>query len=219
MTTLITALITAVRAVPRSRANLALENLALRQQLTIYHRGQRHPRLRAGDRVFWVPLRRLWSGWDRCLLVVRPETVIAWHRRGFKLIWRRRSRDLRVGRPRIPRQHRLFIRRMSSDHPEWGEDKISEELAAKFGIPHSGSTIRRYMVWRTDGPRKTQTWCTLLPLDSSAPGKSQGQVAAQTVPHATQLAQESPAAANSTDARAAFRSRPLRFGWKTSAMG
>ena len=127
-----------------TRTNLTLENLALRQQLTIYERDQKHPRLRTGDRVFWVLLRRLWSGWERSLLVVKPETVIAWHRQGFRIFWHRRSRGRRVGRPRIPREHRAFIRRISSNHPDWGEDKIAEELAAKFGVHHPGSTVRRY---------------------------------------------------------------------------
>jgi hypothetical protein len=162
MRTLIFSLISALRAAWRSRASLILENLALRQQLTIYQRDQRHPRLRPGDRVFWTLLRRLWSGWERALIVVRPETVIAWHRQGFKLIWRCRSRGRRVGRPRIPRDHIAYIRRISTDHPEWGEDKIAEEFDAKFGIHHSASTIRRYMVRRNDGPRKVQTWHTFI---------------------------------------------------------
>ncbi len=93
---------------------------------------------------------------------MKPETVISWHRQGFRLFWRRRSKSGQVGRPRIPRTHIAFIRRISSDHPEWGEDRIAEEFDAKFGFPHSASTIRRYMVRRTDGPRKTQTWHTFM---------------------------------------------------------
>ena len=161
METLISTLIVLLRAAFLTRTGLALENAALRQQLTLYQRNQKRPRIRAGDRVFWVLLRRLWSGWDRALLIVKPETVISWHRQGFKLIWRRRCRGRRAGRPRIPRQHRLFIRRMSADHPEWGEDRIAEELAAKFGIHHSGSTIRRYMIVRRP-PRARQTWRTFI---------------------------------------------------------
>ena len=161
METLISTLIALLRAAFLTRTGLALENLALRQQLTLYQRNQKRPRIRAGDRVFWVLLRRLWSEWDRALLIVKPETVISWHRQGFKLIWRRRCRGRRAGRPRIPRQHRLFIRRMSADHPEWGEDRIAEELAAKFGIQHSGSTIRRYMIVRRP-PRARQTWRTFV---------------------------------------------------------
>ena len=159
MGTLLSALLTFLRAAFLPRATLALENAALRQQLTIYQRDQKHPRLRGNDRIFWVLLRRIWSGWEQTLIVVKPKTVIAWHRQGFKLVWRRRSRDRHVGRPRIPREHRSFIRRISSDHPEWGEDKIAEELAAKFGIQHSGSTIRRYMIVCRP-PRAKQTWRT-----------------------------------------------------------
>jgi hypothetical protein len=162
METLIFALIVILRAALLTRTNLALENAALRQQLTIYQRNQKHPRLRSEDRFFWVLLRRLWSAWDRSLIIVRPETVIAWHRRGFKLFCRRRSSRGKLGRPRIPRRHIAFIRRISANHPEWGEDKIAEEFDAKFGIHHSASTIRRYMVRRIDGLRQTKTWHTFI---------------------------------------------------------
>jgi hypothetical protein len=145
-----------------SRTTLALENAALREQLTIYQRNQKHPRLRIGNRASWVVLRRLWSGWKHALIVVRPETVIAGHCQGFKLFWRHRSISRKVGRPRIPREHTAFIQRISADHPEWGEDKIAEELDAKCGIHHSAGTVRRYMARRTDGPRKTQTWHTFI---------------------------------------------------------
>jgi hypothetical protein len=141
---------------------LALENAALRQQLTVYQRTQRRPRLRSHDRLFWILLRRLWPGWDRALIVVKPATVIAWHRQGFKVLWRRRSMRGKVGRPQILREHIVFIQRISRDHPEWGEDKIAEELAAKFGIEHSGSTIRRYMVPRGRAPRGDQSWRTFI---------------------------------------------------------
>ncbi len=161
MRTLLLLLGSTLRATIRTRADVALENLALRQQLAIYERDRKHPRLQAGDRVFWILLRRLWSGWERALIVVRPNTVIAWHRQAFSLLWRRRSRGRLVGRPRIPREHRAFIRRISGDHPEWGEDRIAEELAAKFGIHHSGSTIRRYMIVRRP-PRARQTWRTFI---------------------------------------------------------
>ena len=162
MGTLLSALLAFLWAALRSRTTLALEYAALRQQLTIYQRTQRHVRLRCKDRLVWILLRRLWSGWERFLLVVRPETVIAWHRQGFKLLWRRRSRDRHAGRPRAPREHRALIRRISGDHPEWGEDKIAEEFAAKFAIHHSASTIRRYMVPRDRTPRGDQTWRTFI---------------------------------------------------------
>jgi hypothetical protein len=85
MRTLIVALLACLRAALMSRSALALENAALRQQLTVYLRTQRRARLRVSDRVFWVALRRLWPDWTRALVIVKPETVIAWHRRGFKL--------------------------------------------------------------------------------------------------------------------------------------
>ena len=162
MGTLISALLALIRAALLSRASLAIENAALRQQLTIYHRTRKRGRLRAEDRGFWVLLRRLWSGWDRALIIVKPETVIAWHRQGFRLFWRWRSRRGKVGRPSIRRKHIAFIQHISGDHPEWGEDKIAEELAAKFGILHSASTIRRYMVSRHGSPRGNQTWRTFI---------------------------------------------------------
>jgi len=98
MKTLISTLISVFRAAGQSRASLTIENLALRQQLAVYQRNQKHPPIRTGDRVLWVLLRRLWSGWERSLLIVRPETAIAWHRRGFKLIWRCRFRSARPTR-------------------------------------------------------------------------------------------------------------------------
>ena len=81
-----------------SRGALALENAALRQQLTIDQRRQSRLRLRGQDRVFWIVLRRLWSAWDRSLIIAQPETVISWHRQGFKLLWRRRSNRGKTGR-------------------------------------------------------------------------------------------------------------------------
>ena len=124
-----------VRAALHSRGALALENLALRQQLATYARIHKRPRLEPGDRAFWVALSRVWSGWRAPLLIVKPATVIAWHRRGFRRYWRWRSR--KPGRPRIPAEHIALIRRISSDQPGWGEDRIAEELAIKLGGKHS----------------------------------------------------------------------------------
>ena len=132
----------------KGQRSLVLENLALRQQLVVYKRAQERPPLRSTDRAFWVWLSKFWGGWRAPLLLVRPETVIRWHRQGFKLYWRWRSRPKRLGRPSIPREHIDFIRRMSRDNPSWGEDKINEELRVKFGVRHSTSTIRKYMTKR-----------------------------------------------------------------------
>ena len=144
-----------------SRATLALENVALRQQLAVYLRTRQRGRLRTEGRLFWVALRRLWPDWTRPLVIVKPATVIGWHRKGFQIFWRRRSWGP-IGRRRIPAEHIAFIRRISGDHPEWGEDRIAEELAAKFGIDHSPSTSRRYMVARRGSPRGNQTWRTFV---------------------------------------------------------
>jgi hypothetical protein len=109
--------------------------------------------------MFWVALSKMWTVWRSALVIVKPETVIAWHGRGFQRYWRWRSR--KPGRPSIPKEHIALIRRISSDHPEWGEDKIAEELAVKLGVKHSTSTIRKYMVTRRK-PRVGQTWKTFV---------------------------------------------------------
>jgi hypothetical protein len=148
-----------VSAVLISRRSLVLENLALRQQLASYARARKRPWLKPSERAFWVALSRVWQGWRAPLAFVKPATVIDWHRRGFQRYWRWRSR--RPGRPRIPDEHIALIRRISSDQPEWGEDRIAEELAITLGIRHSTGTIRRYMVRRRE-PRGGQTWETFI---------------------------------------------------------
>ncbi len=157
MTSIFAVAAAAFRSFFRGRRALVLENLALRQQIAVYKRAQKRPRLRSTDRAFWVLLSRLWDDWETPLILVRPETVIRWHSQVFKLYWRRKSRAKKIGRPRIPREHINFIRRMSADNPTWGEDKIFEELSLKFGIKHSTSTIRKYMVKRRC-PSDRQTW-------------------------------------------------------------
>jgi putative transposase len=148
-----------LRAGFRSRSDLVLENLALRQQLATFGRATARPMLKPNERTFWVALSRAWSGWRSCLLVVKPATVIAWHRRGYERYWLWRSG--KPGRPRIDAEHIAFIRRISSEHPEWGEDRIAEELRLKLGVQHSPSTIRRYMVCR-QRPSDGQTWRTFI---------------------------------------------------------
>jgi len=100
--------------------DLALENLALRQQLAIMKRSSKRPQLRPGDRLFWVVLSRLWSGWQDALIVVKPNTVVRWHRKGFKLFWRYKSRRKGPGRPPISPDVRNLIRRMAEANPLWG---------------------------------------------------------------------------------------------------
>jgi putative transposase len=148
-----------LRTAHSSRSDLVLENLALRQQLATYARSQKRPRLKPEERAFWVALSQVWQGWRSPLAFVKPATVIDWHRRGFRRYWRWRSR--KPGRPRIPAEHITLIRRISTDQPGWGEDRIADELAIKLGTRHSTSTIRRYMVRRRQ-PRGGQTWRTFI---------------------------------------------------------
>jgi len=159
MRLLVALLVWFLRAVSTSGGSLALENLALRQQLATYARKKERPRLNPGDRAFWVALTRVWSDWRSPLVFVKPATVIDWHRRGFRRYWRWKSG--KPGRPRIPAEHIALIRRISIEQPGWGEDRIADELAIKLGVKHSTSTIRKYMV-RGRPPRGGQTWRTFI---------------------------------------------------------
>jgi hypothetical protein len=148
-----------LRAALGSRGSVALENLALRQQLATYARTQKRPQLKPAERSFWVALSRLWGGWGSVLVVVKPATVISWHRQASHAYWRWRSR--KPGRPRIPDDHIALIRQISAENPQWGEDRLAEEWVVKLGVRHSTSTIRRYMV-RIREPRGGQTWKTFI---------------------------------------------------------
>ena len=92
MLTLISALLALVRGLLKPKASLALENAALRQQLSVYVRQEKRPRLQPADRAFWLVLRKVWTDWARPLVIVKPETVIGWHNKGFKALWRRKSK-------------------------------------------------------------------------------------------------------------------------------
>ncbi len=115
----------ALRALFRSRFEIAIENVALRQQLAVMKQSRGRPRLRGSDRLFWVLLRRVWSGWTGTLIIVKPETVIRWHRAGFRTYWRWKSR--RAGRPRSDREIRELIRRIAAQN-SWGAPRIHAEL-------------------------------------------------------------------------------------------
>ena len=141
----------------KSRRALILENLALRHQLQVLQRTGRRAKLSRADRGFWVLLSRLWDDWRKALVLVQPETVVAWHRKGFRLYWRWKSR--RKGRPKVSRETRDLIRRMSRENPGWGAPKIHGELL-KLGIDIGETSVAKYMV----KPRKPrpQTWMTFL---------------------------------------------------------
>ena len=149
----------AVRAALRGRQALVLENLLLRQQLAVALRSRPRPRLRRRDRVFWVLARRLCTDWRRQLVLVRPETVLHWHRRGWRLFWWWRS-GRPTGRPRVPREVRDLIRRLSEENRLWGTERIRGELP-KLGFAVSNGSIRRYR-WRPAPRPPSQTWRTFL---------------------------------------------------------
>lgn len=144
----------------RARAALQAENLALRHQLLVLHRSARNRRLRlrGADRAFWVLLCRLWTGWHHSLRLVRPETVIAWNRKGFRLYWTWKSRA-KQGRPAASQEIRGLIRRMSLANPRWGAPRIHGELL-KLGINIGETTVAKYTV----RPRRptSQSWKTFL---------------------------------------------------------
>ncbi len=147
-----------VRALFSKRAALSAENLALRQQLAVLQVSAKRPRLRQRDRVFWVWLSRLWSGWRSCLIIVKPETVIRWHRAGFKLYWRWKSRK-QPGRPKTDAEVRELIRRMARENPTWGAPRIQSELAL-LGHTVAESTVAKYMSRQRKSP--SPTWRTFL---------------------------------------------------------
>src|ERR1700738_3510801 len=141
----------------RSRTVLELETLALRHQLHVLRRQRPgRPRLFAIDRLLWVWLYRLWPRCLEVMVLVKPATVIQWHRQGFRRYWRWRSRS---GRPSVDREVRKLIRQMSTANPLWGAPRIHGELL-KLGIEVSQATVAKYMVRRQGTP--SPTWRTFL---------------------------------------------------------
>jgi putative transposase len=143
----------------RTQRSLVLENLALRHQLAVLQRTAPRPRLRTADRLLWVLLSRLWSGWTDALLLVRPETVIRWHRTGFTQYWTRKSRGNGPGRPTVAPEVRALIRQMSKANALWGAPRIHGELQ-KLGIEISQATVSKYVVRHRKPP--SQTWRSFL---------------------------------------------------------
>jgi len=157
--TLLQTVLGTVAATLKSREDLVLENLALRQQIEVLQREVVKPRLRTSDRVWWLVLSHLWSGWRDALLIVKPETVVGWHRRAFSLFWTWKIRHGKPGRPVIDVEVRNLIRRVSSANPLWGAPRVHGELL-KLGIDVSQATVSKYMVRRRK-PR-SQTWRAFL---------------------------------------------------------
>jgi putative transposase len=159
MTSVVVALLQTVLFSWRSRAALHAEILALRHQLHVLQRSRpQRIRLTAADRALWIWLSRIWSGWSTATMLVKPATVVAWHRQGFRLFWTWKS-GRRLGRPRIPTEVRSLIRTMSEANPLWGAPRIHGELL-KLDINISQAAVAKYMPRRRRPP--SPTWRTFL---------------------------------------------------------
>ena len=143
----------------KSRTTLLVENLALRHQLAVLRRSVKRPKLTSADRLLWAWLCKAWSDWRSSLLIVKPETVIGWHRKSFRLFWTWKVRRGRPGRPPVSKEIRQLIRRMSRENPLWGAPRIHGELL-KLGIDIGETSVGKYMVGRRKPP--SQTWKTFL---------------------------------------------------------
>jgi putative transposase len=160
MTSVLFCLLATLRGVVRSRAALHFEVLALRHQFHVLQRSRpRRVHLANADRWLWAWLSRAWSSWRTALVIVKPETVIAWHRQGFRLFWAWKSHR-RVGRPPIQADVRDLIRTMAKDNALWGAPRIHGELI-KLGVDVSQATVAKY-IGRRDTKPPSQTWRTFL---------------------------------------------------------
>src|SRR6266581_1014172 len=143
----------------KSKSRLEAENAALRHQLIVLQRRVRgRVQLTNGDRLFLVTLYRWFPSVLRAITIVRPETLVRWHRAGFRQYWRWKSRSL-GGRPKIDGELRALIRRMSAENPLWGAPRIHGELL-KLGFEVAESTVSKYMILRRGPP--SQSWRTFL---------------------------------------------------------
>src|SRR6516164_2753907 len=114
------AILAAARDCLRTRAALQIEVVALRHQLSVLQRSVQRPKLTAADRFLWARLSRFWTDWRSALVIVKPETVIAWHRKGFRVFWTWKVRRGQPGRPPVCQETRELMRQMSRENPLWG---------------------------------------------------------------------------------------------------
>lgn len=144
----------------RTSAQIRAENLVLRKQLAQYvERGVKPRRVDAATRMSLALLTRLFD-WHHAMVIVRPQTILRWHRAGWRLLWRFKCK---AGRPSIPAELRVLIRRMVAENPLWGEERIAGELLVKLGIRVSPRTVRKYIPKPPAGrPRGDQRWSTFL---------------------------------------------------------
>ena len=160
MKTIVVPLLATLMDLLRSRASLQLEVLALRQQLSLVaDRDRKRLRFHKSERIFWVWLYRLWPACLQTLKIFKPDTLVQWHRKGFRLYWTWKSRPRQGGRPAIDPDVRKLIRTMSRNNIGWGAPRIHGELKM-LGIQISESTVAKYMIRHSNPP--SQTWRTFL---------------------------------------------------------
>jgi putative transposase len=146
----------------RSHRTLLLENLALRQQLTMLKRKRRRPKVSPLDKLFWVLAHRFWSAWKSSLVIVTPETVVRWHRAGFRLYWSLISKvKEQVGRKRLSKEMRDLIFRMAAENPTWGAPRIHGELLM-LGFEVSERSISRWMKRAPRDPEPARRWLAFV---------------------------------------------------------
>jgi transposase InsO family protein len=144
----------------KGATELRLENLALRHQLGVLRRSApKQLKMTPADRIFWVCLRRVWDDWKSALMIVKPATVIAWHRKGFRLFWTWKVRRGKRGRPAVSQEIRDLIRMIGRNNPLWGAPRIHGELL-KLGVEITEPTVAKYLARRSKPP--SQTWRTFL---------------------------------------------------------
>ena len=149
-----------VSSAMKSRAALQVENIALRHQIGVLQRSaKKRLRLNNSDRLLWIGLSRVWLEWRSVLLIVKPNTVIAWHRQAFRIFWSWKVRRGNPGRPSVSAEIRALIRHMSRENPGWGAPRIHGELL-KLGIDIGETSVSKYLVRSRKPP--SQTWRTFL---------------------------------------------------------
>jgi putative transposase len=149
-----------VSSLLKSRAALQLENVALRHQSGVLQRSaKKRLRLDNSDRLLWIGLSRVWIEWRSALVIVKPDTVLAWHRRAFRIFWTWKVQRGKPGRPAVSEDIRTLIRRMSCENPSWGAPRIHGELL-KLGIHIGETSVSKYLVRSRKPP--SQTWRTFL---------------------------------------------------------
>ena len=150
---------TFVHSLFKSHLQLTLENLALRQQLAMLKPSVKRPQVSPADRLFWILFSKYVDGWRTMLHALHPDTVVRWHREGFRLYWTWKSRRQHAGRPSVDKEIRKLIRQMQSANVGWGAPRIHGELL-KLGIEVSQATVSKYMARQQKPP--SQTWRTFL---------------------------------------------------------